>query len=92
MTQRAFRVIEGGRRPAAAPPVLPTRPATWLARVWAGLVLVGEVRRGRRHLAGMEPRLLADIGASRADAWVETARHWWDTGPPPPDATRRRAR
>lgn len=84
MTQRAFRVVEGGRSPEPPPP--------WPARIWSNLILIVQARRGRRQLAEMEPRMLADIGASRADARAEAAWPWWDIASTPPDATRRRAR
>jgi uncharacterized protein YjiS (DUF1127 family) len=32
----------------------------------------------RRQLAEMDDRMLSDIGISRADAWAEASRPFWD--------------
>ena len=37
--------------------------------------------RTRRHLAGMDARMLRDIGIGPADAQAEAARWPWDLGP-----------
>jgi|GEM_PF-6740289 uncharacterized protein YjiS (DUF1127 family) len=45
---------------------------------------VAEMRRaveGRRAIARMDARMLADIGLSRAEAVEEVSRKPWDTGP-----------
>ncbi len=49
-----------------------------------GLHYIREVRktwRGRRALAAMDARMLADIGFSRADAQIEINRRPWDIAP-----------
>lgn len=51
--------------------------AGWLE--WLRRVL--QAAETRRHLSGMEPRMLADIGLSRADALAEAHRAPWDLGP-----------
>jgi uncharacterized protein YjiS (DUF1127 family) len=38
----------------------------------------GEVARQRRALMRLDDRMLKDIGASRADAYREGSRSWWD--------------
>jgi len=67
--------------PASPAPVVRTRAArdaTWL--VWLRRVL--QAIESRRHLAEMDPRMLADIGISRADALREATRAPWDLAPP----------
>ncbi|UFN48962.1 DUF1127 domain-containing protein [Roseomonas sp. OT10] len=44
----------------------------------------------RRQLAEMTPRLLSDIGVTRAEALREASRPPWDLGPPTRDPSRRR--
>ncbi|MDE1907043.1 MAG: DUF1127 domain-containing protein [Rhodospirillales bacterium] len=47
---------------------------------------LAEMRRaikGRRAIAQMDARMLADIGMSRAEAQEEVQRKPWDTGPLP---------
>ena len=55
------------------------RPTSWLD----GLRLTLEAARTRRILSDLDPRLLKDIGISRADAMQEAARPPWDLAPPP---------
>lgn len=55
-----------------------TRKAGWLP--WLRRVL--QAIESRRHLAGMDARMLADIGISRAEALTEAARAPWDLTPP----------
>jgi uncharacterized protein YjiS (DUF1127 family) len=57
---------------APAPP-----KAGWLA--WLRRVL--RAVESRRHLAGMDDRMLADIGISRAEALREASRAPWDLAP-----------
>jgi uncharacterized protein YjiS (DUF1127 family) len=38
----------------------------------------GEVARQRRALLKLGDSALKDFGASRADAWNEASRPWWD--------------
>jgi uncharacterized protein YjiS (DUF1127 family) len=47
------------------------RALAWLARA-------AEVARQRRALMRLGDGALKDIGVSRADAWREGTRHWWD--------------
>lgn len=44
---------------------------SWLSRAL-------EVARQRRALLRLGDDALKDIGVSRADAWREGNRHWWD--------------
>jgi uncharacterized protein YjiS (DUF1127 family) len=44
---------------------------------------MAEAIETRRQLAGMDDRMLSDIGISRADALAEYERAPWDLGPPP---------
>lgn len=60
-------------------------PRSALLRAWAAASMMLQARSTRRMLAEMEPRMLADIGASRSDAQMEAARPFWDV------ASRRRA-
>ena len=64
---------------------------------WAGLVApsldefellarASEVSRQRRALLQLGDMALKDFGASRADAWQESGRPWWDL----PDCTPKR--
>ena len=48
-----------------------TRFFTFLARA-------GEVARQRRALMQLGDLALKDFAASRADAWQESGRPWWD--------------
>lgn len=52
-------------------------------RVWDLLRRVWHARRTRRDLAGMDDRMLADIGIGRADAYEEARRAPWDVTPRP---------
>jgi uncharacterized protein YjiS (DUF1127 family) len=61
-----------------APGFASSRGTLNLRRVWAVAGAMLEARRTRRLLAGMDGRLLADIGASRADAAMEANRPFWD--------------
>lgn len=38
----------------------------------------GEVARQRRALLKLGDSALKDFGASRADAWAEASKPWWD--------------
>ncbi len=55
-------------------------PATG-QRVWTHLGRMLRAIRTRRVLAELDPRLLKDIGVSRADALAEASRMPWDLGP-----------
>lgn len=49
---------------------------------WLDLFLVAlRVAEGRRALAAMDDRMLADIGLSRAEALAEASRAPWDLAP-----------
>jgi len=54
-----------------------SRRVSWFA--WLRRVL--DASESRRHLAEMDPRMLADIGISRAEALDEAARAPWDLTP-----------
>lgn len=63
--------------------------------VWAALRRVlhrframRETAAGRRALAGMDGRMLADIGASQSEAAFEMNRKFWDTAPSPREPSR----
>lgn len=62
----------------SAPCLVPSRNGFALHQIWrmAGAML--QARRTRRLLSEMDPRLLADIGTSRADATTEANRSFWD--------------
>ena len=61
-----------------SPPAI--RPlAAWLRGTVATRVMNAlALRRQRRHLARLEPHLLADIGLSRTEALAEAHRPMWD--------------
>ena len=65
-------------RPAAA--AIASRGA-WVRAIWARLVLMRRVAETRRELGTLNPRLLADIGVTRAEAAQEAERWPWDPGP-----------
>ena len=54
-------------------------------RLFRFLARAGEVARQRRALMRLGDQALKDFGASRADAWQEGGRPWWDL----PDSGRR---
>ncbi len=67
-------------RPAvAADHVRPVR--AWAKAFWARLVLMRRATETRRELGTLNPRLLADIGVSRAEASREAERWPWDLDP-----------
>ncbi|MFN3624221.1 MAG: DUF1127 domain-containing protein [Hyphomicrobium sp.] len=49
-----------------------------LFAVIAFMERAGEVARQRRALLKLGDSALKDFGASRADAWNEAGRPWWD--------------
>ncbi|MEO8421736.1 MAG: hypothetical protein ABI457_11120 [Hyphomicrobium sp.] len=49
-----------------------------VTRFFAFLARAGEVARQRRALMQLGDQALKDFGASRADAWQESGRPWWD--------------
>jgi uncharacterized protein YjiS (DUF1127 family) len=53
------------------------------APVWKDVLRLIRVIVSRRELLDREPRLLADIGLTRAEAFTEASRAPWDTQPPP---------
>lgn len=55
----------------------------YLFEVVAFIQRAGEVSRQRRQLMQLGDQALKDFGASRADAWQEGGRAWWDL--PDPD-------
>lgn len=54
------------------------RPGSYLFEVIAFMQRAGEVARQRRALLKLGDSDLKDFGASRADAWNEASRPWWD--------------
>jgi uncharacterized protein YjiS (DUF1127 family) len=55
------------------------RRKPWHVReVFAFLARANEVARQRRALMQLGDLALKDFGASRADAWHEGGRPWWD--------------
>jgi uncharacterized protein YjiS (DUF1127 family) len=62
----------------SAPGLVPSRNSLGFRRIWhrAGAML--EAKRTRRLLTEMDPRLLADIGTTRAEAITEANRPFWD--------------
>ncbi|MGE4480635.1 DUF1127 domain-containing protein [Acidocella sp.] len=52
------------------------------------LMLMRQAIRGRRDIARMDARMLADIGMSRADAEEEIRRRPWDVAPRPYEGPR----
>ncbi len=53
------------------------RPGTLIQR----LLRWQELRRQRRELLQLDDRMLSDLGISRADAWREARRPFWDDSP-----------
>jgi uncharacterized protein YjiS (DUF1127 family) len=56
-----------------------------VARLLTFLARASEVSRQRRALLQLGDQALKDFGASRADAWHEGGKPWWDL----PDTDRR---
>ena len=55
---------------------LPVR--AWALALWARLVQMRRTAETRRQLGTLDPRLLADIGLTRAEAAAEAERWPWD--------------
>jgi len=53
-------------------------PLAGLARLWTGIRLALLAIETRRQLAGLDDRMLRDIGISHADALREAERAPWD--------------
>jgi uncharacterized protein YjiS (DUF1127 family) len=62
------------------PHIIPAAPA-WPRRLAARLRLWRGLRRERRALAALDPRLLADVGLHPAAAEAEARRPFWDVPP-----------
>jgi uncharacterized protein YjiS (DUF1127 family) len=63
-----------------------TRPGAdavrgWARALWTRLVLMRRAAETRRELGTLNPRLLADIGVTRAEAAAEAERWPWDLHP-----------
>jgi uncharacterized protein YjiS (DUF1127 family) len=58
--------------------VFRTRKLPGLGDVFAFVRRANEVARQRRALMQLGDMALKDFGASRADAWHESGRPWWD--------------
>ena len=65
--------IESGEKAATR-----GRNGCHVARLFAYLERASEVARQRRALLQLGDMALKDFGASRADAWHEGGRPWWD--------------
>jgi len=52
-------------------------PLSWLAKIASRIVMELERRHQRRELFGLDDRLLADIGISRAQAVEEALKSSW---------------
>ncbi|HWK39881.1 MAG TPA: DUF1127 domain-containing protein, partial [Hyphomicrobium sp.] len=48
------------------------------AKLFAFIERANRVARERRALMRLDDSALKDFGASRADAWNEGAKPWWD--------------
>jgi uncharacterized protein YjiS (DUF1127 family) len=48
-----------------------------VGRVVTGLLTWRDRAAGRRHLSGLDERLLKDIGLSPTDVWREADKHFW---------------
>lgn len=57
---------------------IPSPPGTPLARLCDTLLGWVDHSRERHHLARLDDRMLADIGLSRADAWAEQSKRFWE--------------
>lgn len=53
----------------------------WARALWGRLVLMRRAAETRRDLGTLNPRLLSDIGVSRAEASLEAERWPWDLEP-----------
>jgi uncharacterized protein YjiS (DUF1127 family) len=53
----------------------------WGRALWARLVSMRRAAETRRVLGALDPRLLADIGVTRAEAQREAERWPWDLEP-----------
>jgi uncharacterized protein YjiS (DUF1127 family) len=51
----------------------------WFARGWAAVNAWRARLRERNALAGLDERMLKDIGLSRADAIYETSKYFWQS-------------
>ena len=58
-------------------PVSPAESGA-VTRFFTFLARANEVARQRRALMQLGDLALKDFGASRADAWQESGRPWWD--------------
>ena len=69
-------------RPAATVSARPGGSARgWARAFWARLVEMRRTAETRRELGTLDPRLLADIGITRAEAAREAERWPWDVEP-----------
>jgi uncharacterized protein YjiS (DUF1127 family) len=74
----AFRAL----RPAATTTAGQGAPIrAWARTLWARLVAMRRAAETRRELGTLNPRLLSDIGVSRAEASREAERWPWDLDP-----------
>ena len=68
-------------RNAAGPRTVPRRTASGFAKLLAFIERANRVARERKALMRLDDNALKDFGASRADAWHEGEKPWWDLPP-----------
>jgi uncharacterized protein YjiS (DUF1127 family) len=69
--QQAYAVVAGGAR-------WQLRVARWLPLAWRQLRRWQQLAAQRRQLASLSDAALKDLGISRADAYQEAERPFWD--------------
>ena len=68
--------LDHGRPPAIGPAGILRAAGT---RLLLALLQWQELAQQRRRLLAMDDHMLKDIGITRADAWHEGTRPFWDT-------------
>jgi len=63
---------------SAGPKSVSRRTGSGFAKLFAFIERANRVARERRALMRLDDSALKDFGASRADAWNEGAKPWWD--------------
>jgi len=58
--------------------IVPRRTGSGFAKLFAFIERANRVARERRALLRLDDHALKDFAASRADAWEESGRPWWD--------------
>lgn len=57
---------------------VPRRTGSGFAKLFAFIERANRVARERKALMRLDDNALKDFGASRADAWHEGSKPWWD--------------